>query len=472
MKKMLLISTALMFATLATVRADEPSCQDFSDNTWCSSHGYKDDNCTEGYVSINCPFDTSKKFCHENQIKDCAVGDILWDDNKCYVLEIGDVKLDDNGMLSENGNTVSGVIINTPANKYPIGVVFDDVNKLAVGLDNYGLGLWQSNSDTYLQYFGSDNNRKHLFFGEQSVDNRNAKYDGCNNAQAYDGAAAYCSVAGCSAGDDHVAYDNNEGSTYLSCDISRQITFCRRTKGCNIVGMSTISGVSVVASGVDPTLSGSTVSIGNLPYNYISSSSQTGGWHDTVRLHAGTLIDRKQFNAPAAMTCYDLNDFGSCPTGSACANNTGGAVGAGHVWFLPSVGDLIKLANNYDAVRSNLSAKYIRNVTRGDTSRYILDVANNGAGMILDSKYWSSSQAESGGFYSYAYAVSQSLNQGTNCVANTSQADAPVKLGRNESKRIVCVYHYGDDWDMSGYSDLWQAQQQQDEPSYQSTNFD
>ena len=32
---------------------------------------------------------------------------------------------------------------------------------------------------------------------------------------------------------------------------------------------------------------------------------------------------------------------------------------------------------------------------------------------------------------------------------------------RTESLPVLCVYHYGDDWDMSSYSSLWATQTQQ-----------
>jgi len=495
MRKMLLISTALMFATLATARADEPSCQDFSNNNttdkWCVDHGYKESSCGEGYTAINCPFNTTgKKFCHKNQVKDCAVGDILWNDNKCYVLLNGNVTLDESGMLSENGNdTVSGVIMNAPENKYPIGVVFDDVNKLAVGLNSNGIGIWQSTKDTSndnrLQYFGansmmmasqtSNNNNfqqppKHLFFGYQT---READtYFSCTDTSSYSDVASYCSV-NCptttdpNSNDYDTAESDSDGTKYLSCD-NNSGQRCPRTKGCNIVGMIVPNGGAVTTMNVNTTggnLGGATISIGTLPYNYVSSSSQTGGWHDTVKLRAGTLIE-KGFNAPAAMTCYNLNtNFSSCPAGHNCMNDTGGAVGAGHVWFLPSVGDLIKLANNYEAVRKSLDMQYIMHINSGASSDFIDDVGESV--MLPNSNYWSSSQAFSGGFYSYAYAVKrvEGTVSGTSCSAPrpSSHADTPVKYERTKSGRIVCVYHYGDDWDMSTYSSLWTTQTQQQE---------
>lgn len=73
----------------------------------CDSNG---NNCD--YPALKCPFDDSKYYCYRSKTKVCDVGDVLFNDRRCYE----DLKM-------------------VPANIKPIGVVFDAENKLAVELE-------------------------------------------------------------------------------------------------------------------------------------------------------------------------------------------------------------------------------------------------------------------------------------------------------------------------------------------------
>ena len=107
MKKLI----ALLLMTTANAYA-APNCRELPT---CESLGYvcSAEDCGE-LKTLSCPFDTSKKVCWPKE-KECEVGDVLYNDLKCYNFGCG---------------------------KTPIAVVFDTEKRLAVQLSKYPSTLW------------------------------------------------------------------------------------------------------------------------------------------------------------------------------------------------------------------------------------------------------------------------------------------------------------------------------------------
>lgn len=490
MKKILLISVAF-WGIPVMVQAEEPPCEQL-DSSWCGRHGYTETSCNEGYTAIRCPFDnfndnTAEKhfFCHRSQVKNCKVGDILWSDNNCYVLETGLVSTVSGGTCNP-GDSCANAIINVTTNVIPKGVVFDDVNKLAVGLKTIIGGTttdpellkWQMINISGLSIPLDIDTTPHpyLYYGDQKY-NDNHNYTGCDILDGSDAMADYCSVI-CNLNDSNVCRDaqnDDEDCTHAigeSCQCDTYYTCpgnggrtgqCRRSKGCKIAGMGDPGNFRVPTEGLISVGTGTVTGVIGFsagPSRYATTSATRGGWRDTVRLRKGTTLGSGQlgFSAPAAMACYELNtSFTSCPN-EECANDTGGEVGAGHVWFLPSSGDLVKLVDNYALVKEALTKAYVSKFSgdTGDSQSY-----NSSVGAVLASEnndyYWSSTQASQSGYYNRAYAVKLEESTSTDScgVTTTTYSSTMESKGRSAGNSVVCVYHYGDDWDMSSYADLW-----------------
>ncbi len=122
MKNIFLTFTALAGTMVCGMAyAATPDCETVDTTQKCSDMGYvleksncgcdsSGNNCS--YPTLKCPFDDSKVYCYRSKTKVCDAGDVLFNDRRCYA----------------DLQTV-------PENIYPIGVVFDPDNKLAVELE-------------------------------------------------------------------------------------------------------------------------------------------------------------------------------------------------------------------------------------------------------------------------------------------------------------------------------------------------
>ena len=385
MKKILLISVAFWGIPVMAQAETDLQCQQFGDD-WCDNHGYKEEVCLSGYTCIKCPLNLSQVYNHRSQVKNCEVGDILWNDNNCYVLDI------------TNGN-----ITNAPDNLQPKAVVFDDVNKLAVqvkprsstqpfyhNIDEIAK-KWQYSGVSGFTFLGNDGPKLFNF----TID---ADKQLCSaNARGQGGSATYhqygCKLPGVTA--------HKPATFYMS--EQRTTTYNRR------------------------------------------------GWDDTFKIV--NTASGSSFSFPAAVQCYSKN-----------INSAD--VLAGHVWFLPSVGDLKTLGSACPHAGNN------RNNCIADASAALpgTEVPNGYVDYDNTGTYWSSTQGYKNEFgdedrdngnkhdyYSYAVAVS-GTNETVNC--NVRFVPRTIFDGRNAQNNVWCVYHYGDDWDMSSYAALWAGQTQ------------
>ena len=126
MKKYLLLCTALTI--LSSAHAADLNCVALPD---CADLGFSmsESDCA-GQFSLKCPFDNTKLFCKKYITKSCAVGDILYNDKKCY----------------------EGVP--DPADKTPIGVVF--YRRSTVPFGGYAVNLVNTSLQWATTTYGGD----------------------------------------------------------------------------------------------------------------------------------------------------------------------------------------------------------------------------------------------------------------------------------------------------------------------------
>ena len=119
----------------------------------CDELGYKqtEAECPGERSVLRCPFDTTKLYCENTTPKDCVLGDVLYDDKKCYEV--------------------------TPKNKTPIGVVIDTTHRVALAKDLA--------SNEFVGYFNSAAEYN------QACSNGSLKWDSSSTAYDYEDMEAH-----------------------------------------------------------------------------------------------------------------------------------------------------------------------------------------------------------------------------------------------------------------------------------------
>ena len=429
MKKTLLISTMLCLPAMVA-NAESPSCVK-TDSTWCQEHGYVQgqSNCNNYTTQIKCPFDDSYIFCQSATHKDCAIGDILWSDDKCY-----------------DANT-------PPSGKTMKAIVVDPVNKLAVGFDE-GDYKWQNGvTEHYPVYnWGEIRMRPSAVPGKPRVNycyrtdaEENLMYV-CHNplkittyTPARPPAAEMASFI-----DNEIsqAYAlEHPGLALVVMDV------CPTTYGCNIRGVSNFrdeDDMYDATNNPDPRNPEARSHRTTSPYN--------GGWADTFAMVAA--LSGTTMNTPAAEFCFNKNKTSSTNPITGQTTTTLNITN-GHAWFLPSAGDMIQLVENADKINEVLAANGKTTLTPGRS-------------------YWTSSQAwlhhshdgveQKNSFGAWfgrpVLTEEQEAKIGTNSPENgvpyrrvnlTFNTASRLQDGSHDNRYTRCFYHYGD-WDLNMFS--------------------
>lgn len=388
MKKYLLLISTMLAVNIAGIAKAEISCTNIP-STKCADMGYTQttSQCS-GRQMLKCPFDDSKVWCKIAQPVNCVVGDILFNDKKCY-------------------RDLDAL----PSGKTAVAVVFDATNKLAIDLVTSSQGsILSTNQDVWSTYNGIPyvSDSKLLYTSGGSV----VATSGLATTQAMSG---YCG--------------------YEEMTITRlgHTTTYNKVRGCKIPNISVL-----------PDADDNNTSLETFRTTRSTLSNQQG-WVDTRGF--AYAHNKKAANNSAnilanpAKYCFDKNNFDCCVLGTCnnvqsqhCPDTQTMSVSP---WYLPTIGDLVILHDNLEAVQSG----FARAAEYGYTT-------NNFSGVTHSSSlaYTLDGDRESTSPRNYIYSWAALLTADWVNATSTGSFIPDRSFVYTFDHKTRCAIHYGSSW--------------------------